>query len=478
MSEPCDLSAVEARRLIGAGELSPAALLESCIARIEAVNPAVNAVVATDYERARRDAAAAERAVRDGCETPPLHGLPMGVKDLNATAGLRTTWGSKLFETYVPDKDEALVARLRDAGAIIVGKTNTPEFGAGTATDNLVYGPTRNPFDLTRTSGGSSGGSAAALAANMLPLCQGGDTGGSLRNPATWCGVVGFRPTPGLVACENRSLNYTHFSVQGPMARNVADIALMMAGCVGDDPRDPLASPCDPGMFLRLAPADLDAVRAAWTEDFGGAAPLDEGIRGAFRNVIARLDGRFRTLGGRDPDFTGARDSFWTLRCVNYLAAHTTRYERHRDILSPNIIANVEAGRRMSLADVAAAETQWRRIYTDFQAFFEDLDVLIAPGNATPAFRIKDGIPKHVNGRKMETYMDASLIRSALTLTGHPVLALPCGVDHLGLPFGVQLVGRRRGDADLLRVGLALEAALSDIPGLARPAPNLEDLTS
>ena len=476
MTDPSMLNAVEARQLIGAGSLSPVELLDACIARVNLLNPKINAIVATDFERARREAEIAEKAVSKNEPLPPLHGLPIGIKDLNATEGLRTTWGSKLFENHVPTKDEALVARLRASGGIIVGKTNTPEFGAGTATNNLVYGPTHNPFDLTRTSGGSSGGSGAALATNMLPLCQGGDTGGSLRNPATWCGVVGFRATPGLVPRENRTLNYTHFNVQGPMARNVPDIALMMSGCVGNDDRDPLASPCYPNSFLNLEPADLRELRVAWTEDFDGIAPLDNGIRGCFRNVIAELKGTFQSLEGHDPNFSNARDSFWTLRCVNYLATHRERYEKHRDILSPNIIANVEAGQKMSLADVSLAETQWRRIYADFQEFFQDIDLLMLPGNATPAFRIADGIPREVNGKKMETYMDASLIRSALTLTGHPVLALPCGYDHLGLPFGLQLVGRRRSDAELLRVGMALEKVFAKTPGLERPIPELKEL--
>ena len=478
MSEPWQLNAAEARWLIGTGALSPVDLLESCIARMEAVNPTINAVVATDFDRARDTARAAEKAVRDGDDLPPLHGLPVGIKDVNVTEGLRTTWGSTLHADHVPDKDEALVARLRNAGAIIAGKTNTPEFAAGTHTTNEVYGPTRNPFDLDRTSGGSSGGSGAALATGMLPLAHGSDTGGSLRNPATWCGVVGFRPTPGLVPRETRPLNYTHFSVQGPMARTVADIALMMTGLAGTDARDPLAGSADPSAFADLAPVDLGTVRAAWTEDFGGVAPLDNGIRGCFRELIGQIDGGLKRLDARDPAFDDARDCFWTLRCVNYLAAHTERYETYGDRLSPNIIANVEAGRAMSLADVARAEVQWRRIYTDFQTYFRDLDVLIVPGNAVPAFRIEDGIPKEVNGQPMANYMDASLIRSALTLTGHPVLALPAGLDHLGLPFGVQLVGKRHGDLELLRVAMALEDAFANTPGLERPVPNLEDLTS
>ena len=473
MNDPSELSASEARRLIGRGELSPTELLEACIRRIEAVNPQINAIVATDLKQARREAKIAENAVLAGNALPPLHGLPMGIKDLNATKGLRTTWGSKLFENYVPTEDEALVARLRTAGGIIVGKTNTPEFGSGTATNNLVYGPTLNPFDLKRTSGGSSGGSAAALATNMLPLCQGGDTGGSLRNPATWCGVVGFRPSPGLVPRENRALNYTHFNVQGPMARSVPDIALMMTGCVGNDDRDPMANLCNPQAFLNIEPANLKNVRVAWTEDFGGIAPLDDRIRGCFKKVIGTLKNTFQSLECCNPDFSSARDCFWTLRCVNYLASHKTRYEKNRNILSKNIIANIEAGEKMSLADVATAETQWREIYRNFEVFFENIDLLIVPGNATPAFRIEDGIPREINGKKMENYMDASLIRSALTLTGHPVLALPCGYDHLGLPFGIQLVGKRRGDLELLEISMALEAIFSENHDLKRAIPNL-----
>ena len=476
MVDPSELSASEARRLIGRRELSPTELLEACISQIEAINPKINAIVATDFARARMEAMLAEKAVLTGAALPPLHGLPIGIKDLNATQDLRTTWGSKLFENHVPSKDEALVTRLRAAGGIIVGKTNTPEFGSGTATDNLVYGPTRNPFDLERTPGGSSGGSAAALATNMLPLCQGSDTGGSLRNPATWCGVVGFRSTPGLISRENRTLNYTHFNVQGPMARSVADISLMMAGCVGNDERDPMADRCNPQAFLEIEPTDLKNVRVGWTEDFGGVAPLDNGIRDCFRAVIGALGNIFHSIDGRDPDFSDARDCFWTLRCVNYLASHAIRYEDHRDILSENIIKNVEAGKKMSLSDVSKAEVQWRKIYQDFEVFFEDIDLLIVPGNATPAFRIDDGIPHEINGEKMKNYMDASLIRSALTLTGHPVIAMPCGYDHIGLPFGLQLVGKRRGDVELLKIAMALEATLSTKPNLKRAIPDLVEL--
>lgn len=476
MTQSCDLSATEARRLMRTGELSPVELLESCLGRIAVVNGTVNAITAMDEGRARAEAAAAEKAFASGEDAGPLAGLPVGIKDLNATQGLRTTYGSLIHENDVPDADEAMVARLRRAGAIVLAKTNTPEFGAGSNTTNRVFGATRNPFDPERTPGGSSGGSAVALAAGMLPLAHGSDTGGSLRNPATWCGVVGFRPTPGLVAREARTLNYTHFSVQGPMGRTVADAALMMSGLAGDDGRDALAGPCAPADFADLPGVDVSKLRVAWSTDFGGTAPLDDNIRDAFAGVMQEISPWFGACHERAPDFADARDIFWTLRCVYYVANHEDRIARHRDLLSPNIVSNYEAGLSMTLPDVARAERAWAKLYKAFQVFFDDIDLLIVPGNAVSPFRIDDGIPKMVGGKTMENYVDASLIRSALTLTGHPVIAVPAGVDSHGMPFGVQIVGKRRGDLGLLAAAYALETEIRKHSKLTVPAPDLAAL--
>ena len=478
MNAPCDLDATKARRLIACGELSPAELLGSCLNRIEETNGTVNAITAMDIPRAQKEADAAEKAVRDGADLPPLHGLPIGIKDLNATQGLRTTYGSLLHAGNIPEADETLVARLRRAGAIVLAKTNTPEFGAGSNTTNKVFGATRNPFDLERTSGGSSGGSAAAVACSMLPMAHGSDTFGSLRNPATWCGVVGFRPTPGLVAREGRTLNYTHFSVQGPMARTVPDTALMMTGLAGEDPRDPMSGPCDAAGFAELGKSDLSSLRVSWSEDFAGVAPLDDDIRADFRKAVGAMSGTFSTFAKHEPKVTGVRDVLWTLRCLYFLANHAERVRDHADVLSPNIIANVKAGQGMTLTDAAQAEKAWARFNANFQDFFADIDLLIVPGNAVSAFRIEDGIPKTVGGKPMENYVDASLVRSIITLSGHPVIAIPCGLDHLGLPFGIQIVGPRRGDKFLLEAATQLENHLSRSPMTARPIPNLETLLS
>ena len=280
-------------------------------------------------------------------------------------------------------------------------------------------------------------------------------------------------PYPCLVARENRTLNYTHFSVQGPMGRCVADASLLLAGLAGNDTRDALAGPQDANAFVELPPCDLSRLRVAWSSDFGGTAPVDDAIRQSFSSVVDQIAPWFRECEQRDPDFSQARDVFWTLRCVYYLASHEDRVAKHRDVLSPNIVSNVEAGHSMTLADVARAERSWAEMYRQFEMFFADIDLLIVPGNAVPPFLIADGIPKSVNGKPMQNYVDASLIRSALTLTGHPVIALPAGLDAIGMPFGLQVVGRRRGDLDLLRAAAALEAQIRSVPALNLPPPDI-----
>lgn len=470
--ELCDLTAQELRRMLRGREISAEELLSNCLRRIENANGTINAITAMDIERAKRDAEAATQTLKQQ-DAPPLTGIPVGIKDLNRTAGMRTTYGSLLHKDDVPEADEALVTRLREAGAIILAKTNTPEFGSGSNTTNRVFGPTLNPYNPLRTPGGSSGGSAAALASGMLPLAHGSDTGGSLRNPATWCGVVGFRPTPGLVSREQRSLGYTHFSVQGPMARNVDDVGLMMTGLAGDDARDVLSGPCDPGSFLSLEQIDVTDLKVAWSTDFGGTVPVDNDIAATFKKSIGGIQHLFNSCEEVHPNFENARDIFWILRCVYYVANHKDRVANHADLLSPTIVSNTQAGFDMSLEDVAWAERMWVQLYQEFQEFFADIDLFIVPGNAIPPFLVEDGIPKSINGEEMENYMDPSLVRSALTLTGHPVLALPCGTDHVGMPFGFQIVGKRRGDLKLLQAAAALEREIKMIDDLRVSPPDL-----
>ena len=476
MGELCDLGAVELRQLIGQKAISPVELLESCLARIEAINPLLNAVTATAIDRAKQEAKAAEQAVMSGAALGLLHGLPIGIKDLNETAGLKTTWGSPLYKDYVPEKDERMVAAVRRAGAIVVGKTNVPEFGAGANTNNPVWGPTGNPFDTTRICGGSSGGSAVALATSMLPTCTGSDTGGSLRIPAAFCGVVGFRPSPGLVASERRPLGWTPISVQGPMGRNVADTLLLLQAQISDDSRDPLAARVDPAEFKAVTPVDLSTLRVAVSEDLGGA-PIDRRIRETFRERVGLIKHVFKSCAVRDPDMADADEAFAIIRAQNFLAAHKDRYENHRDKLGPNIVANYEQGLAMSAADVARGHLMQTRIYRAFQSLFDDVDLLICPTVSIPPFPLEQRYCAEIDGKKLPTYFSWLAPTYYLTLTGHPCISLPCGLEPTGTPFALQICGPVRRDKFVLDAAHAIEALLQRDKRTARPVPDLARLT-
>ncbi len=476
MDQLVDKNAVELRRLIGRKEISPVELLDECLARIEAVNPAINAIVALDPDGAAAAARKAEQAVLRGDALGPLHGLPIGVKDLSETAGLRTTFGSLLFKDHVPAADEGPVARLREAGAIILGKTNTPEFGAGANTRNRVYGATGNPFDPALTSAGSSGGSAAAVATGMVPLASGSDMGGSLRTPAGFCGVLGMRPSPGLVPNERRPAGWLPYSVDGPMARSVPDLGLMLSAMAGHDMLDPLSHPVDPAAFRSLPEIDLSHLRVAVSEDLG-FAPVDEGIRKVFRARCGAIADLFRESVERDPDLGDADRTFAVLRAEGFLANYVEMLERHRDLLNMPVIANVEQALTFTYADRAKAQLEQTKLYRRFQTLFREIDVLICPVAAVSPFPHAEWAPEEIDGEKLAHYFHWIALTYGITLTGHPVVALPCGRDHKGLPFGLQIVGPRGGDLFVLAVAAALERAFEARPALARPVPDLDRLT-
>jgi amidase len=476
MTEPCDLSALELRRMVGAKQISPAELLASCRARIERINGAVNAFVATCWERAEAEARAAEQAVMAGAALGPLHGLPIGIKDLAFTQGLRTTRGSPQFADFVPDGDERQVAAVRQAGAIVVGKTNTPEFGAGANTVNPVYGATGNPFDPDKTCAGSSGGSAVALATGMVPLATGSDMGGSLRNPAAYCGVVGFRPSPGTVPHELRLIGWSPLGVQGPMGRTVADTALLFEAMAAFDPRDPLSYPLDAAAGSEAI--DLGSLRVAISEDLG-FAPVDDGIRQVFRQAMSRIPRVFARTDDRDPPLDdSANEAFEVNRAITFLAAHADAYRSRQEMLGPNIRANVEQGLAMSLEDVARAMQAQTLLYLRFLEFMADYDALICPAMAVPPFPHAQLYVKQINGERMRTYFHWLALAYGLTLTAHPVACIPCGRDHTGMPFGIQVCGRRLGDRRTLAIAAALEQFLQNVPELARPVPDLDALAA
>ena len=479
--QPCDLTAVEARRRIGEGSLAPTALLESCIARVEAVDHAVNALVTRDFDRARLAARNADAAVVRGDALGLLHGLPLGVKDLDEVAGLRTTFGSELFADYVPTRDGDVVADLKRAGAIVIGKTNTPEFGAGANTRNRVHGATGNPFDPTRSAAGSSGGSAVVLATGMASLATGSDMGGSLRNPAAFCGVVGFRPTPGLVPSERSLRGWSPLAVLGPMARTVPDVCLMLSAMVSDRADDPLATTVwgtsvrRSEDFAMPAPVDLAGLRVACTPDFG-FAPTERRVRETFADKTGRFRHVFARADDATPDCTGTDQAFEVLRAVAFLAGHHEKVVNHPGSVGPNVHANVAEGLGYSALDVARAEVAQTTIYRRWQAFFRDFDVIITPAITLSPRPWSEIYPALIDGRPTRTYFHWLAMAYAVTLVGHPAVCLPVGLDRDGLPFGLQIVGPRGGDARVLAVAAALETLLAGDPATARPRPDLAAL--
>lgn len=469
------LTAVELRRLIGRKEISPVALLEACIEQIEKVNPSINAITATCYERARKEAKVAEQAVLNGEELTLLHGLPLGVKDLEDTADLLTTYGSPLFANHIPKADNVLVTRLRKAGAIVVGKTNIPEFGAGANSRNPVWGAVGNPFNPNLNAGGSSGGSAAALASNMLPLCTGSDTGGSLRIPASKCGVVGFRPSPGLVPSERKKLGWSPLSVVGPMGRTVADTCLQLAATVGIAAGDPLSYPSDGLEFQFPMNVDLSTLRVGWSEDLGICA-VDPEIRQALRQKIDQFKHVFASCEEVKLDFSGAHECFDVLRAESFVAGMDAAYQKDPNSLGPNPRANYELGKAMSLLDVARARTTQTNLLKKFQQYFEKYDVLLCPTTPVSPFPWTQLYADNIDGITQENYYRWLSLTYVITLTAHPAISLPCGTDQHHMPFGLQIVAPFRADKKLLGIANELEKVFEQDDALKRPIPDLANL--
>ncbi|MFL5255794.1 MAG: amidase [Rhodopila sp.] len=481
MTEPCELTAIEARRLIGRKQVSAMELLDSCISQIETIDHAVNCMVARDFDRARTAARAADAATVRGDDLPALHGLPIGIKDLEPTEGLRTTFGSPLFADNIPGADCKMVASIKRAGGIVIGKTNTPEFGAGANTRNAVYGATGNPFDPAKSCAGSSGGSAVALATNMAPLCSGSDTGGSLRNPAAFCGIVGFRPTPGLVTAERRLHGWSPLPVLGPMGRTVADAALLLSTMASDDSGDPLATTVlgqtarAPDRFHPVPAIDLAGLRVALTPDFG-FAPTERLVREAFAAKTGALRPVFARADDASPDCSGTDETFEVLRALTFVSAHGDKVRSTPDRVGPNVRANVAEALRYSVEDITRAMATQTQIYHRWQSFFTQYDVILTPAITVSPRSWRELFPAEIDGNPTRTYFHWLAMAYAVTIVGHPALSLPVGLDSRRMPFGLQIVGPRGGDTLVLRVAAALESLLAGDTNTARPVPDLAAL--
>ena len=459
MNELCAKTAVELRNLIDEKEISAVELLDAHLDQIALTNPSLNAIVTLVPDHAQQMAVKIDHQIAKGEKPGLLAGLPMAHKDLVQTKAIRTTFGSRLFEDFVPKENALVVQRLIDAGGITVGKTNVPEWGAGSQTFNDVFGETKNPFDLTRTCGGSSGGAAVALAARMLPLADGSDMGGSLRNPASFCNVVGFRTSPGRVPVYPVRDGWSNLSVLGPMARTVADCALMLAAITGPDDRNPISLPDSAELFLQTLESNQKGTRVAFSPDFGGQLPVEPAVQ----HVITQGMKVFSDLGCKVnencPDFSGADEVFKTLRAWTFASQHGEGVRLHPEYYKETIIWNVEAGLKLSATDVSAANKLRTDIYQRVNTFFQDYDFLVLPVSQVTPFPLSDEYVTSINGTRMETYIDWMKSCYYITVTGLPAISIPCGFTPEGLPVGIQIIGKRLQDLAVLRIAYAFEQA-------------------
>jgi amidase len=451
----CDLDAIDLVARLRRREVSAVEVMRAHLSRIERVNPGVNAIVTLVAARALAEAARADEALARNEGLGPLHGLPVAHKDLVDTAGIRTTRGSLFYKDHVPDRDAGIVTRMRAAGAITIGKTNTPEFGAGSHTFNDVFGPTRNPWDRTRSCGGSSGGSAVALACGMVPLADGSDTGGSLRNPAAWCNVVGFRPSPGRVP---RPGGWSPLSVTGPMGRTVSDVALLLSVVAGADAADPLALQDDSARFRGSLDREMKDARIAWWSGLGGL-PFETEVReivDGTRRVFEDLGCHTETA---EPDFAGVDQAFPALRYLANYAQYKPLVERRPEWVKDTIkyeVAQVEGMTGPAIARAMACQT---RMYHTTREFFTRYEFFVLPVTQVSPFDVKTPFPTQINDTPMPSYIDWMRSCWYVTFMGCPAISVPAGFTKAGLPVGLQIVGRHRADLGVLQLARAFEQA-------------------
>jgi len=457
-SSICFTSAVEMARLIRAKKLSAREVLAEHLKQIERLNPKVNAIVTLVPEMAEEAAAKADEIQARKEKLGPLHGLPVAHKDLMETRGIRTTFGSLLYKDYIPTEDDLVVGRIRRAGAITIGKTNTPEFGAGSQTFNKVFGATYNPYDPTKTCGGSSGGAAVALACGLVPVATGSDTGGSLRNPAAFCNVVGFRPSPGRVPNPKAVFAWWVLSTSGCLGRSVADLALVLSTLAGPDSRAPL-SINEPGeIFARPLDRDFKGVRVAWFKDLGGV-PFDTRVR----SVVDGHRSTFESLGcvveQAEPDFSPAEIAFRTLRAWNSANTYGEQLHRHPDAFKDTLKNEIEEGLRLMGTDLARAEVAHGQFWRRFQAFLAEYEYFILLTTQLPPFDVNTPYPTEIAGVKFDNYIDWMKSCWYISTAGNPSVSVPGGFTQEGLPVGVQIVGRNREDFSVLQMAHAFEQA-------------------
>jgi amidase len=441
---------------MGRSEVSVSEVLSAHLEQIERLNPKVNAICTLRPEQALQQAAEADRKRHQTTHSEPLRGLPIAIKDLVRTEGIRTTFGSLAYADYVPEQDDLCVQRLKSAGAIVIGKSNTPEFGAGSNTFNAVFGKTRNPYDLEKTCGGSSGGGAAALACGMVPIADGSDLGGSLRNPPSFNNVVGLRPSPGRIPQYPNAQPWDSLPVLGAMARNVADVGLMLSAMAGADSRDPISFGGHPGCFRQSLDGHEGAAQLAWSPNLG-QFPVQREVTEVIESALPRFADLGCTVVEEHPDFSGAAEVFQVLRAHSFAANWSADLAAHRSLLKDTVVWNIERGQQLTGEDVSRAQGERAALYHRVRGFFDRYDFLLLPVSQVVPFSVDLEWVEAINDEPMKTYIDWMQSCSLITLTGHPAISVPCGFTREGLPVGLQIVGPFRAEMKLLRFAHAFE---------------------
>jgi len=452
------LSATQLTEQIRQKKLSAVEVLEAHLRQIELFNPRLNAIVTLCPDLALEAARTVDKSIYNNDPLGILAGLPVAHKDLVMTKGIKTTYGSPIFRNFIPDQDALIVQRLKNAGAVTVGKTNTPEFGAGSQTFNTVFGETFNPYDMTKTCGGSSGGAAVALASRMLPIADGSDTGGSLRNHASFCNVDGFRPSPGRVPVYPSKISWSPISVQGPMARTVSDCALMLSAIAGPDPRVPISLPEPSEQFIGSLDRDFTGTRIAWSKQLGDL-PVEKTIT----ETISASISHFKALGCKideaSPDLSSADKIFKIWRGWGREINEGVLLRKNRNLLKDTMIWDIEQGVGLSGPDLGWAESERTALFLRMHAFMEQYEFIICPVTQVPPFDIRERFVSEIDGVKMDSFIDWMKSCYYITITGHPAISVPCGFTDTGLPVGIQIVGRYRDDLGVLQLAKAFEEA-------------------
>jgi amidase len=465
-SDICFMTATEMAHRIRSKDLSAVEVLTAHLRQIERVNPKVNAIVTLVADQAMEQARKTDEAAARSQWLGPLHGLPVAHKDLHDTKGIRTTYGSPIFKDHVPTEDALIVERIKKAGAVTLGKTNTPEFGAGSQTFNRVFGATHNPYDLSKTCGGSSGGAAVALACGMIPIADGSDMGGSLRNPAAFCNVVGLRPSAGRVPTWPSGDGWATLSVDGPMARNVADVALLLSAIAGPDNRSPISIDEPGNVFAKPLDRDFKGVRIAWAKDLGGL-PFDPRVK----QVVNAQRKVFETLGciveEAEPDFSGADQVFKDFRASSYTMSRP-ELQAHRDMVKDTILQELDAGAKLTGPQLGAAAAKRTQVYHKVRVFLERYEFFVLPVTQVPAFDVNEPYVKQIQDVKLDHYIDWMKSCYYISTVGNPAISVPAGFTPEGLPIGLQIVGRRHAEWSILQLAHAFEQATN--VGTRRPS--------